>query len=98
MRSYEALYIIRPDIEAEQIEAVINKFTSLIEKNGGEIIQVDKWGKKRLAYEVRKYREGYYVLMQFRGTPAVAQELERVFKITDEVIRYLIARLEEKAS
>ncbi|SMC00031.1 SSU ribosomal protein S6P [Thermanaeromonas toyohensis ToBE] len=98
MRSYEALYIIRPDLEAEQIEAVVNKFTNLVEKNGGEIIQVDKWGKKRLAYEVRKYREGYYVLMQFRGTPAIAQELERVFKITDEVIRYLIARLEEKAS
>lgn len=98
MRSYEALYIIRPDLEDEQIEAVVNKFTGLIEKNGGEIIQVDKWGKRKLAYEIRKYREGYYVLMQFRGTSATAQELERVFKITDEVIRYLIARLEEKAS
>ncbi|MCG0277656.1 MAG: 30S ribosomal protein S6 [Thermanaeromonas sp.] len=98
MRSYETLYIIRPDLDEEQIEAVVNKFTELIQKNGGEIIQVDKWGKKKLAYEIRKYREGYYVLMQFKGTPAVAQELERVFKITDEVIRYLIARLEEKAS
>lgn len=98
MRSYEALFVIRPDLEAEQTQAVIDKFTNLITQNGGEVVQVDKWGKKRLAYEVRKFREGYYVLLQFKGTPAVAQELERVFKITDEVIRYMITRLEEKAS
>lgn len=98
VRSYEALFVIRPDLETEQTQAVVDKFSNLIVNNGGEIIQVDKWGKKRLAYEVRKYREGFYVLLQFKGTPAVAQELERVFKITDEVIRYMITRLEEKVS
>lgn len=98
VRSYEALFVIKPDLDAEQTQAVVDKFTNLIVNNGGEIIQVDKWGKKRLAYEVRKYREGYYVLLQFKGAPAVAQELERVFKITDEVIRYMITRLEEKVS
>ncbi|MGI9951644.1 30S ribosomal protein S6 [Moorellaceae bacterium AZ2] len=98
MRSYEALFVIKPDLDAEQTQAVVDKFTNLIVNSGGEVIQVDKWGKKRLAYEVRKFREGYYVLLQFKGHAAVAQELERVFKITDEVIRYLITRLEEKAS
>ncbi|HBT48070.1 MAG TPA: 30S ribosomal protein S6 [Peptococcaceae bacterium] len=98
MRSYEALFVIRPDLDAEQTQAVVDKFTKLITDNGAEVLQVDKWGKKRLAYEVRKFREGFYVLLQFKGPSSVAQELERVFKITDEVIRYLITRLDEKAS
>ncbi|MEW8958606.1 30S ribosomal protein S6 [Moorella humiferrea] len=98
MRSYEVVFVIKPDLEAEATAAVIDKFTRLIAEQGGQVVEVDQWGKKRMAYEVRKYREGYYVLMKFKGMPAVAQELERVLKITDEVIRYLITRLEEKAS
>ncbi|MBE3572448.1 MAG: 30S ribosomal protein S6 [Moorella humiferrea] len=98
MRSYEVVFVIKPDLEAEATAAVIDKFTQLIAEQGGQVVEVDQWGKKRMAYEVRKYREGYYVLMKFKGMPAVAQELERVLKITDEVIRYLITRLEEKAS
>ncbi|MDN5348404.1 MAG: small subunit ribosomal protein [Clostridia bacterium] len=98
MRSYEVLFILKPDLDPEQTSAIIEKFTKLVTQNGGEVLQVNPWGKKRLAYEIRKYREGYYVLLQFKGRPEVAQEVERVMKITDEVIRHLMTRLEEKAS
>ncbi|GAW93709.1 30S ribosomal protein S6 [Calderihabitans maritimus] len=96
MRVYETMYIIRPNLEEEQTTAVMDRFASLIKDNGGEVIKVEPWGARKLAYEIEKYREGYYVLMHFKGEPAVAQELERVFKISDEVIRYLIVRLDEK--
>jgi small subunit ribosomal protein S6 len=98
MRGYEVILIVKPDLEAEATAAVVEKFTKLIADQGGQVTEVEQWGKKRMAYEVRKYREGYYVLMRFKGDAAVAQELERVLKITDEVIRYLITRLEEEAS
>lgn len=96
MRSYEALYIIRPELGEEEMEALITRFSDLVTGAGGEIVTLDKWGKRRLAYEVKKLREGYYVLMQFKGTAAVAQELDRVFKINDQILRQLIVRLEEE--
>jgi len=98
MRDYEVVFVIKPDLEAEATAAIVEKFTQLIAVQGGEVTKLNQWGKKRMAYEVRKYREGYYALMEFRGTPAVAQELERVFKITEEILRYLITRLDEQAS
>ncbi|MBZ4687748.1 MAG: small subunit ribosomal protein [Clostridia bacterium] len=96
MRKYETLFIIRPDLEEEQTNGVIDKFKELLEKNGAEDIKVDPWGKRKLAYEVKKFKEGFYVLFQFNSTPEAASELERNFKISDEIIRYLIVRLEEE--
>ncbi|MFA5535974.1 MAG: 30S ribosomal protein S6 [Bacillota bacterium] len=95
MRNYETLYVLQPGLEEEQLNSVITKFSDLVANAGGEVVRVDRWGKRRLAYEVKKLREGYYVLMLFNGTASVAKELERVFKITDEVIRQLIVRLED---
>jgi len=95
MRAYETLYVIKPDLDEEALAGVIEKFTGLIAANGGEVVTNNKWGKRKLAYEVKDYREGIYVLVNFNGQPATAQELERVFKITDEVLRYLITRKEE---
>lgn len=93
MRPYELLFIVRPDLDEEQTDAVINKFTTLIEKGGGEIVKVDKWGKRKLAYEIdKKWRDGFYALMLFNGEPTVASEVERVMKISDEIIRQLITR------
>lgn len=96
MRDYETLYIIKPDVEAERIPAVVEKFKQLVLDNGGEIVKVEEWGKRRLAYEVQKIREGYYVLMNFKSSTAASQELERIFKITDEILRYLVIRLDEQ--
>lgn len=95
MRAYEVLYIIRPELDEEQNTAVIEKFKGLIENNGGEITKLDKWGKRKLAYEIKHNREGFYVLMEFNGATDAAAELDRVFRITDEVIKHIIIRKEE---
>jgi small subunit ribosomal protein S6 len=96
MRPYEVLFIVRPDLDEEQTEAVINKFTDLIEKEGGEIVKVDKWGKRKFAYEIdKKWKDGFYTLVNFNSEPAVASELERVMKISDEIIRQMTTRLGE---
>ncbi|MDT3699850.1 MAG: 30S ribosomal protein S6 [Thermincola sp.] len=95
MRAYEVMYIIRPDLDEEQTNGVIEKFKSLIENNGGEIAKLDKWGKRKLAYEINKNREGFYILMEYNGEAATTAELDRVFRITDEVVKYLIIREEE---
>lgn len=89
MRKYEVMYIVRPDVEQEALQAVIEKFQGII-NNGGEITKHDVMGKRRLAYEINKHREGHYVLVHFTATPAVVAELDRVMKISDEIIRSLI--------
>ncbi|OXS56640.1 30S ribosomal protein S6 [Cohnella sp. CIP 111063] len=91
MRNYELMYIIRPDVEQETVQAVTEKFQGII-GNGGEIAKHDLMGKRRLAYEINKHREGTYVLVHFKGTSEVVAELERVLKITDEVIRHMVVR------
>lgn len=95
MREYELMYIINPSLEEEATNAVVEKFKTLVETNGGEIVKLDRWGKRRMAYEINDLKEGYYVLCFFKGEPAVAQELDRVMKITDDVIRHMIVRDEE---
>lgn len=92
MRDYEAMFIIKPDLEDEAIDATITKFQGLVTGGGGTITNIDRWGKRRLAYEIAGYMEGVYVVMDFSAEAAVARELERVFKITDEVIRHLVIR------
>ncbi len=95
MRDYETLYIINPTLEEEEIKNVVEKFKVLIQNNGGEVTDINEWGKRKLAYTVKEINEGYYVLMHIKAEPVVVQNLERVFKITDEVIRYLITKQEE---
>ncbi|KIL39615.1 30S ribosomal protein S6 [Gordoniibacillus kamchatkensis] len=90
MRKYEVMYIIRTDIEQEQVQATVDKLQGIITAGGGEITKQDLMGKRRLAYEINKFRDGYYVLVNFTATPEVVKELDRVMKISDEVIRYLI--------
>ncbi|WP_059050433.1 30S ribosomal protein S6 [Paenibacillus senegalimassiliensis] len=91
MRKYEVMYIIRPDVEQEAVQALVEKFQGIIQ-NGGEITKHDVMGKRRLAYEINKIRDGIYVLVNFTATPEVVAELERILKISDEVIRYLITK------
>ena len=95
MREYEAVYIIKPNFEDEKYPEIIEKYTALIQNNGGEIVSVEPWGKKRLAYEIEKLREGYYVRTRFKAGPDLPQELERNFKIADEIMRYLIVKVGE---
>jgi len=95
MQEYEVMYIIRPNYEEEKYAQVIEKFNALIQANGGEVTKTEPWGKRRLAYEIQKLREGYYVLLRINGEPELPRELERNFKIADEIMRYLVIRVEE---
>ncbi|MGE5592325.1 MAG: 30S ribosomal protein S6 [Betaproteobacteria bacterium] len=92
MRDYEAMFILKPDLEEEAVNATVTKFQDLVTGGGGTVSNVDRWGKRRLAYEIAGYTEGIYVVMEFSAEAGVARELERVFRITDEVIRHLIVR------
>lgn len=92
MRKYETMYIIDPTLEEEAIHEVVERFSNLIKDQGGEVEKIDEWGKRRLAYPIKDHREGYYVVMNFNAEADVPQELERVYKITDSVLRYLIIR------
>lgn len=91
MKSYEIMYIVKP-YEDEKFEAVVEKFNTLITNNGGVIEKIDRWGKKRLAYEMQGLNEGLYVLVTFIAEPAAVKELDRVMKITDEILRHMIIR------
>ncbi|MEB3103221.1 30S ribosomal protein S6 [Ferviditalea candida] len=92
MRKYEVMYIIRPDIEQDAVTATVEKMSGIITNGGGEIIKNDFMGKRRLAYEIQKFRDGVYVLVNFSATPETVKELDRIMKISDEIIRHLIVK------
>lgn len=95
MRAYELMLIVRGDWDEEKAAGVVEKVTGLINSQGGTIDNIDKWGKRRLAYEIQDQLDGYYTVVNFKGEPAVEQELDRVLRITDGVIRFLIVRPNE---
>ncbi|MDR1322657.1 MAG: 30S ribosomal protein S6 [Gracilibacteraceae bacterium] len=94
MQNYEVMYIIRPDLEEEAVQGVVERMSEVVRNTGGSDLKVETMGKRRLAYEVRKFKDGYYVLMNFTGEAAVPAELERIMKISDSVIRFLTTRAE----
>ncbi|MGI5853501.1 MAG: 30S ribosomal protein S6 [Bacillota bacterium] len=95
MRKYEVMCVINPQLEEEAIDALVSKYSEIITTNGGEIEKVEKWGKRRLAYAIERITEGYYVLTLFKAPSEVCQELERLLRIDEEIIRYLIVLREE---
>ena len=94
MRKYELVSIIKP-LEEEATNEVIAKFENLIKNQGGNIDKIDRWGKKRLAYEIKDMNDGYYCLFYFTAEPKVVAELDRVLKITDEIIKHMIVKEDE---
>lgn len=92
MRPYEAMVVLRPNLEEDALEAVKARLTSVITDQGGEITHIDQWGKRRLAYEIDGHIEGFYVVMKFQGDPGITTELERIMRITDSVMRFLVIR------
>lgn len=96
MTNYETLYILKPDFEEEKKDALIAKFSEIITSNGGTITKTDEWGKRRLAYPIDYINDGYYVLTYFSANTELPAELERNFKISDDVIRYIVVNLDKQ--
>ena len=96
VRPYEVMIIIDADLEEETIRAAVERWLQLIESKGAQRGYVDYWGKRRLAYEVKRRTEGYYVVLQARAEPPAMDELHRVLSLADEVIRHKVLRIPEK--
>jgi len=95
MRKYELVYIVSPELDEEKYAAIIEKFSTVITDNGGEILKADKWGKRRLAYEIKKKTEGFYVLVNYQGETVVTDELDRLMKINEGILKHMIIRIED---
>ncbi len=94
MNKYESVVIINPAVDEEGIKTLVQKFTDLINKDG-KLEKVEELGKRKLAYEVKKNKEGYYVVLNFDSNPAAIAELERNYRIMDEVIKFIVIKVEE---
>lgn len=94
MRKYETIFILDPSFDEETVKANIEKFKGVIENGGGTVENVDFWGKRKLAYEIAKVSEGFYTLVDFTANPELPRELDRIFRITDGVIRHIIVKQE----
>lgn len=96
MRTYEALYIVRPDVRDDDVQTIAKEVETLVTQNGGAIVRSETWGKRKLAYEVQKCSEGYYILLRFESAPSFVARLENHFRLTDVIIRYLVVLFDEK--
>lgn len=94
MNKYESVVIINPNVDEEGIKSLVQKFTALINSDG-KLEKADELGKRRLAYEVKKNKEGYYVVFYFEANTSLIAELERNYRITDEVIKFMTVKVEE---
>ena len=93
MRPYEVMVILEPGLEESQVQAVINRSSELLTAGGSTVARVDKWGKRRFAYELKKRTEGYYVLLDVRSEPGPMAELDRTLHLADDVLRHKIVRI-----
>jgi small subunit ribosomal protein S6 len=92
MRRYELMLVLRPDAPDERIAAIVDRTTRQITTDGGQIIKVAPWGRRRLAYPIERYREGSYHIVVFEGAAGTIAEIERTLLITEEVLRHLVVR------
>jgi small subunit ribosomal protein S6 len=97
MNDYEVTYILRPSLEETAVDERANQIAEIIKNQGGEVVAIEKLGKKRLAYEIDDLREGTYIVMQFKSTADASKELERQLKLQEEVLRSLVIHLDKHA-
>jgi len=95
-RTYELMFVVRPDMTEEDLDKLISTLQAVVPPSGGNVQRVDKMGKRRLAYTVRRFHEGIYVLMIIEGGGAVIHELERRLRVTEPVIKFLTVRVDEE--
>lgn len=94
MRKYEVMYIIRPTVDDEAKKAVIERFNNVLTSNGAEITGTKDWGKRRLAYEINDFRDGFYQIVNVQSDAATVQEFDRLAKISDDIIRHIVVKEE----
>lgn len=95
MAVYETMFIFQPELENEAEEELLNSIKAILQRLGGEVTKADDWGKRKLAYEINKFTEGHYYLLQFKGSHEIVPELEHFFRVNDGVIRFIILREDE---
>jgi small subunit ribosomal protein S6 len=95
MRIYEELFIIKPDVPDEEADQFVEQMRTQLTNAGATVDKIDKWGKRRLAYKVDKYREGAYVLFQFTAGPEMVKEFERRLRVSDQVLKFLTVRIDQ---
>lgn len=88
MRYYEMIFILHPNIPEEELSVITEKVTAVIDRNKGEVIKLDNWGKKRCAHTIKKCSKGYFFLLYFMATPAILQELDKTLRYDEKVLRY----------
>lgn len=95
MAQYELMYILKPDLDEERLQGTIDAITNQVTQAGGTVANVDKWGRRRLAYPISKHEEGFYVVVAFSGTGTIANEITRLLNISEDVMRSIIVRQDE---
>ena len=96
MRSYQSVLILKPDLDEAQVDQVLKKITEFLSKNNGSIVKVEKWGKRRLAYRVKKSRFGYYLNIYHTCESLKVSALEADYKLYDLILKFLVIRLDDK--
>ena len=93
-RDYEMVLIVKPEVEGEELGATVDRISQFIAEKGGVIAEVKRWGKRRLAYPIKHFMEGDYVLVRFKSKTTASKELEANLQISEEVLRHLLIRIE----
>ena len=95
MRNYEVVFVAAPTLSSEELDDFINHAQTVVEGKNGKVVKIDNWGKKSLAYKIKRFREGYYVVLTIEGGGSAIAELERRFRVTDFILRYISVRIDE---
>jgi len=98
MRRYESVWVVNGDLPDEDVKATVDKFSRIISANEGTLVGMEEWGRKKLAYKVQGTNRGYYILVDFAGTPAPVKELERNYRIDDRIIRSHTTKKSDKVN
>ena len=95
MTNYESVLIVRQDLGASQVNSIVEDLSNVVKKEGGEVVRVDNWGLKNLAYRIKKNRKGHYVLMNITAPANAIAEFERVMRFNEDIIRYMTVKVDE---
>ncbi|MEE2757173.1 MAG: 30S ribosomal protein S6 [Myxococcota bacterium] len=96
LRRYELVFLIQPEAEDDARTHLVNRMLGILKDGGAHLIQNEEWGKRKLAYEIAKFNKAYYYYVEFIASPGLSHEIERVFRLTDDCLRYQTIRLEDE--